>query len=332
VTLHDVAVRAGVSATTASYILNGRSDEMRISPATQERVRAAADELSYRPNPSARNLRTSTTRSIGVISDLVAGGPFASQMITGATLAARAHGHYIVIGESQGDADLEGVLIEQMLDQRVDGIVYATVITADISVPPALNHQRAVLLNCFDHDTDLPAVVPDDYQGGRSAVEALVAGGVRDGVHVVGGRPASGGTAAGLRLDGICDALAAVGSSLASEIHCDWAVRDAFAAVDRFLDQGGRPAGLVCMNDRVAMGAYQALAEHGLAVADDVAVVSFDGSELASWLRPRLTSVVLPYAEMGSRAVDLLLGAPALEAGVTRVPMPMAEGSSVAKR
>ena len=91
-TLSDVAELAGVSATTASYILNGRSDEMRIAVATQERVRRAAVDLNYRPNPSARNLRTATTHTVGVITDLVAGGPFASQMITGASVAARSAG------------------------------------------------------------------------------------------------------------------------------------------------------------------------------------------------------------------------------------------------
>ena len=65
VTLSDVAARAGVSTTTASYILNGRSAEMRISPETERRVRAAVAELGYRPNRSARNLRTSTTKTFG---------------------------------------------------------------------------------------------------------------------------------------------------------------------------------------------------------------------------------------------------------------------------
>ena len=100
-------LRAGVSTTTASYILNGRSAEMRIAPATEERVRNAATELAYRPNPSARNLRTSTTRTVGLIGDMVAGGPFAGQMIIGATTAARPLDHTVLIGESDGDPDLE---------------------------------------------------------------------------------------------------------------------------------------------------------------------------------------------------------------------------------
>jgi LacI family transcriptional regulator len=329
VTLHDVAARAGVSTTTASYILNGRSDEMRISPATQERVRVAAGELSYRPNPSARNLRTSTTRTVGLISDLAAGGQFASQMITGATTAARPLDHTVLIAESEGDPDLEALLISEMVDKRVDGIVYAKVVTAEVTVPAALRDQRAVLLNCIDPEGSLPAVVPDDYEGGRSAATALLASGIRDGIHVVGERPTPGALAGGLRLNGIRDRLRVDGARLESELVCPWAVRDAYAAVSAFLDAGGAPRGLLCMNDRIAMGAYQALAEHGLSVPGDVSVVSFDGSELASWLRPQVTSVVLPYAELGARAVDLVLSDLSGDAGVTRVPMPVFYGQSV---
>ena len=329
-TLHDVAARAGVSTTTASYILNGRSDEMRISAATQARVREAAAALSYRPNPSARNLRTATTRTIGLIGDLVAGGQFASQMINGATTAARPADHTIHIGESEGDPDLEATLISEMIDQRVDGIVYAKVVTSEVEVPAALSGQRVVLLNCVDPAASLPAVLPDDYQGGRSAAAALLASGIRDGIHVVGERPSPGSLAGGLRLNGIRDGLRASSARLESELVCAWAVRDAFAAVSAFLDAGGAPRGLLCMNDRIAMGAYQALAEHGLSVPGDVSVVSFDGSELATWLRPQVTSVVLPYAELGARAVELVLADSPAGPGVTRVAMPIAPGHSVA--
>ena len=329
VTLHDVASRAGVSTTTASYILNGRSDEMRISQATQDRVRTAADELSYRPNPSARNLRTSTTRTVGLISDLAAGGQFASQMITGATTAARPLDHTVLIGESEGDPDLEAVLINEMLDKRVDGIIYAKVVTAEVDVPAALRGHRAVLLNCVDPKGSLPAVVPDDYEGGRSAAEALLASGITDGIHVVGERTSHGVLAGGLRLNGIRDVLRAGGARLESELVCPWAVPDAYQAVSAYLEAGGAPRGLLCMNDRIAMGTYQALEEHGLSVPHDVSVVSFDGSDLATWLRPRVTSVVLPYAELGARAVDLVLGEDLGLNGVTRVPMPVLHGQSV---
>ena len=77
-TLRDVALHAGVSRTTASYILNGRADQMRIATATVDRVREAIEDLGYRPNRVAQNLRTSTTKTIGVLSDHVASGAYAS--------------------------------------------------------------------------------------------------------------------------------------------------------------------------------------------------------------------------------------------------------------
>ena len=94
---------------------------------------------------------------------------------------------------------------------------------------------------------------------------------------------------------------------------------------------GARPSGLnsPCPNDRVAMGVYQALAEHGLDVPGDVSVVSFDGWSLATWLRPQVISVALPFLELGAQAVHALLypGVPAT--GVVRLPMPLMPGGSV---
>ena len=143
VTLSDVASRAGVSATTASYILNNRTAEMRISADAAERVRRAAIELAYRPNRSARSLRTAKTKTIGLISDSVASGQFSSQMLTGASAASRDCDHLLVIGETEGDAMLEDQLIDEMLDRQVDGIVYATLVATNVSVPARLHDHRA---------------------------------------------------------------------------------------------------------------------------------------------------------------------------------------------
>ena len=90
------------------------------------------------------------------------------------------------------------------------------------------------------------------------------------------------------------------------------------------------PSALICLNDRVAMGVYQALAEHGLAVPGDVAVISFDGSELASWLRPRVTSLALPFRAMGTLAVEILMDSGRRRAaGIARLPLALQQGESV---
>ena len=128
------------------------------------------------------------------------------------------------------------------------------------------------------------------------------------------------------------EVLTAAGTELAGIVSCEWWPEPAHDAVADFLRRGERASAFLCMNDRVAFGSYQALQEAGIAIPDDVSVVSFDDSELASWLRPQLTSVALPHYELGRRAVELLLagvaGSPA--AGTERVPMPLRERSSVA--
>ena len=329
-TLTDVALKAGVSPTTASYILNGRSVEMRISTEAQQRVRQAATDLAYRPNRSARTLRTAKTSTIGLISDHVASGQFASQMLTGASAAARETNHLLVIGETEGDVDLEAQLIEEMIDRQVDGLVYATLVARSITAPDKLTGQNVVLLNCFDPLSRLPAVLPDEVAGGRAAAQAVLAAGA-DRVAVVGFDPDATAVAGPRRLQGIRDELATAGLPPPETIECDWDVHAAHAAVRDWLRGGGNAAGLVCLNDRIAMGAYQALAECGLRVPDEVLVVSFDGSDLATWLSPPVTSIALPLTALGATAVRLLTGAVAASTHPVLVPMPIRVGGSLSR-
>jgi LacI family transcriptional regulator len=328
-TLTDVARRAGVSVTTASYILNGRSTQMRISAETARRVQAAMHDLDYRPNWSARTLRRSSTQTIGLISDFVATGAFSNQLLTGASSAARSCDHLLVVGESMGDRAAEELLIRDMVERQVDGIVYATLTASTVHVPERLRDVRAVLLNCQDPGIDLSAVVPDDEAGGRLAVQHLVSAGLRGLVHVVGEDPTPEATAGPDRLRGIKAALAEAGMSLAGVLRCTWDVAPAYDAMGAWLRTGARPGALICLNDRIAMGVYQALAEHGLRVPDDVSVISFDGSDLASWLRPRLTSLALPFREMGARAVEILMEPSRHAMGTSRLPLVLHDGASV---
>lgn len=328
-TLTDVARRAGVSLTTASYILNDRTVQMRISEDTAAKVRAAMTELDYRPNRSAQNLRRSSTQTVGVISDFVASGAFASQMLTGASAAARALEHLLVIGESLGDPATEDLLITEMLGRQVDGIVYLTVAASLVSVPARLRAGPTVLLNCFDPDLDLPAVLPDDESGGRAAAEHLVSRGILDDVWVVGHDMFLGSPAGAERLAGIVSGLTDAGTALSGVLPCEWDVPAAHDALSGWLAEGSRPRALICLNDRIAMGVYQALAEFSLGIPRDVSVISFDGSNLATWLRPRLTSVVLPFLAMGTLAVEHLLDPGRAGTGVIRLPLTVEVGASV---
>jgi LacI family transcriptional regulator len=102
--------------------------------------------------------------------------------------------------------------------------------------------------------------------------------------------------------------MAAHGLTFIAEESCwEWEPHHGYEIVARLLRQGMKPSALLCLNDRLALGAYQALAEVGLSVPHDVSVVSFDNDEIAAYLRPGLTTIALPHDEMGRQAVSLLL-------------------------
>lgn len=325
VTLMDVAQRAGVSRTTASFVMTGRRD-MRISSDAEQRVLQAARELDYRPNLLARSLRTNLSQTIGLISDVVASEPFAGQLIRSSMTTALLHDHLLFVGESAGDAQHEEQLIRSMLDRGVGGFVYASLHTREVTLSPLLRAQSVVLLNCVASG-GVTAVVPDEDRAGRTAAGALLDAGHTDSIHLVGETPDH--VWAGVeRRRGITAALAAAGHRLAGELAVRWWPEAAYAAVRDLLASGVRPTALICLNDRVAFGAYQALTEFGLEIPGDVSVVSFDGSDLAGWLRPHLTSMAIPHLELGRTATELLL-AKDLESGVHAIDMPVSPGRSI---
>jgi LacI family transcriptional regulator len=348
VRLADVAKRAGVSQTAASFVLSGRREEMRLSVEVEERVLEAARETGYRPNILSRSLRTGTTHTIGFISDTVATTRFAGDLIRGALEAARDHGHLLLIAETEGDAVLQNELLETMVDRQVDGIVLGSMYTRKLVVPSVLRTQRVVLLNAVSsRPSGLISVIPDELEAGRAAARALLSAGHRDGIYVIGvglgrdQRPKPRGALAAVeRLQGIREVLAEAGVRPAGAIPCeDWEPELGYDAVRGIVGGGAKVRALICFNDRLAVGAYNALHDLDLAIPADVSVVSFDDDPIASWIRPQLTTVAIPHYELGRRSIELLLAPASVGDGSTnatpplveRVGMPLRERDSVRK-
>ncbi len=341
VTLLDVAQRAGVSRTTASFVMTGRRD-MRISADAEQRVLRAARELSYRPSLLARSLRTNLSQTIGLLSDLIASDAFAGEMVRGTMSTALLHEHLTFIGETSGDPELEKNLVQNMLDRGVGGFVYASMYTRRVTVSKTLRNHPVVLLNSVTRLRGVPMVLPDEREGGRIAARALLAHGHGPEIAVVGEVP-DHVYAATERLAGINEELAEAGLPGATVIDAEWWPEPAHHAVLAHLAAGNRPTAMICLNDRAAMGCYQAAQAAKLSVPEDLSVISFDNSDLASWLRPGLSSIAIPHFELGRRAVEVLLGRHGSTQGagapdastkaplVQRVPMVLRERESIAE-
>jgi LacI family transcriptional regulator len=332
-TIKDVAEQSGVSITTVSHVLNEVPGK-RVRQETRERVLRVADELLYRPNRLARGLRMQRTQMIGFLSDRVSTTPFAGRLILGAQDAAAEAGSLLVLLNSGGDPDLEEREVEALLERQVDGIVYASFYHQVITPPAGLSRGPAVLLDAESPGSGISSVVPDEVGGSRTAVQELLAAGHRriGFLNNVDDIPATR-----LRLLGLRQALEVYGVPFDSSLIVD---RDAIAAgglvgAMALLSRQDPPTALFCFNDRMAMGAYQAAAELGLRIPDDVSIVGFDDQELISdSLRPGLTTVALPHYDMGHWAVRNLLeqisSVESLPARHALLPCPLMRRGSVA--
>ena len=331
-TLADVARLAGLSSSAASMILNGRPDT-RLSQDAHDRVNAAAQALGYRPNVAARGLRTDKTLTIGFISDVVATTRFASGLIKGALEAAEAAGHVVLVLETGGDPAREAEAIAAVLDRQVDGIIFATMRARELFVPELPDATAVVMLNATNARYST-SVLPDEFAGGEQAVRLLVESGHRSGLALLGQndeveRDAFRSATVARRVAGIRKGMADEGLRfVAEESIWLWEPAEGYEATRALLQRRDDITALLCMNDRIAFGAYQALGDLGKTVPHDISIVSFDNDELAAYLRPGLTTIALPHEEMGRRAVELLLAGEA--SGESLIPMPVIERASIA--
>ena len=305
-TMHDVAAAAEVSQAVVSIVLSG-SYAGRASESTAQRVRDAASHLGYRTNLQARSLKTGITEIIGLVGDEVATSPFSGMLIKGAQDRAWRDRHMLMTIDTGGDDALERAAVETMLSHQVRGIIYTAMYHREVRIPAHALDARVICLNARDLDAGVPSVTPDEVTGGYEATRALLdAGHTRIAmINIDDHLPAARG-----RREGYERALVEAGVTPDPELSIlgVGSQRSGFEGVHHLMHLSAPPTALFCGNDRTALGAYQALAELGLRVPDDVSVVGFDDQDLLrDYFHPALTTVRLPFAEMGDLAADLIL-------------------------
>lgn len=318
-TLQQVAQLAGVAPGTASLVLNRRPGT-RISEATAERVRRAADKLGYFPDPTARSLRTGKSLTIGFVSDQVATTRFASAMIRGAIDVAERAGNVVLISECAFDGPHLNEAVSALVSRRVDGLIFALMKARHVTVPRLPDSLKAVIANgtatVAGTDWRLPAVLPDEAVSGERAARYLLERGHRR-IALLGRDESAAdpktSVCIGVRMASIDAAFARAGVEIALEVPGGvWEPplgAQGCAEVRRFNEQHPQDpiTAVIAGNDRIAFGFFQAAARAMLRIPEDISVISFDDEVLASYLEPGLTTVALPYLEMGRKAAQLVL-------------------------
>lgn len=303
-TMIDVAERAGVSQATVSLVLNGVPNA-RVSRATRRRVHEAAEELGYRkgkghPVPEDR------ARVIGLLIDEVTTTPFAAPFIEGARDEAALEEVTVATFCTSSDPVLEKAAVELLTAQRTLGIIYASLITRQVSVPDYLSGLPVVLLNCYEKKLRYASVVPSDIAGGYMATEALLRAGHRRIAHLKGEEWLE---ATADRENGFRQAMAHWGVAVDEDlvIPGGWTMAAGRDLARHLLSLPEPPTAIFCFNDRMAIGAYEAARGAGFRIPEDLSVVGFDNENLVAYLEPGLTTMVLPHSEMARWAVGHLL-------------------------
>ncbi|WP_020579102.1 LacI family DNA-binding transcriptional regulator [Actinopolymorpha alba] len=303
-TARDVARLAGVSRSAVSMVLNGHGDKM-ISAEKQDAIRSAAAELHYAPDRVARSLRNRQTHTLGVVTDWIATSAHAGALLAGATDAAMAAGYVLLIIDTQNDSDRERTSYATLADRQVDGWLFAAMSMTSYPVPDQFTTMPGLLANALPTGRQVAAVVADEVSGGGAAAQVLVDHGHRRIAALTG----TDGIAVDLRNRGLRSVVDTTGVECRM-IPAGWDITAGYQAGTQVLDAPDRPTGILCANDRVALGVIMAAYRLGLQVPDDVSVVGYDDDpNVAPVSVPGITTLALPHREIGEQAVRLLLRA-----------------------
>ena len=304
--IEDVALAASVSTATVSRVLN---NPRLVAPDTARRVQQAIDELAYRPNVLAKGLSTRKTQVLGIaLPDIF--GEFYSELLRGADQEARQSGYHLLVSSEarMRDGDTQESALGFGL---IDGL--AVMITEpDKRILPEASRASVPLVVLDGEPQGVPfdSVVVDNVAGTREAVQHMLESVPPEKCCFVGGPEENFDTA---------QRAAAFRAALAERRHraspdqlsfgqytTDWGFR---WASERLASRACRDrcCGVLAGNDEIAYGIMLACQAAGTAIPGEMRLIGFDDSRLASLVRPRLSSVRVPAAEIGAAAIRLLV-------------------------
>lgn len=325
-TLADVARLAGVSRSTASRVLSGRSSGSQGTEGSRERVLAAADELGYVVNGLARTMMGLGPRTVAFITREMVGPTFAA-VASGLEEVLAEHEALLSLSTTHGDPDREAALVRLLAEQRAAAVVLVGATEPDPVFAPrargyadSLARVGARLVLCGRGPVagvESVTAVDYDHTGGvRAATEHLLGLGHRRILYAGQHREL---TTALSRRAGYAAAMSELGTAPAPEpVLCGNTPEEARDALLRRLAPGDGITAVVCETDLIAVGAMRAVRVAGRTVPGDVSVVGFDDMPLAEDLAPALTTVSAPFTELGRAAGAAALG----------LPLPGADGAA----
>lgn len=306
VTMQDVARAAGVSPMTVSNVINGHPH---VSTATRKRVNDAIDELGYRVNMAARNLRAGRTGTIGLAVPEF-DRPYFGQLAALITAEAESRGYRVVVEQTGATRRHEIATLLESSNRAYDGLILSTVALGPEDADLLRIDLPIVILGERIFDGPVDHVAMPNIEGAEAATAHLIERGCGR-IAMLGGPYADSGVDVGaLRATGYQKALESAGIDVDAHLMTPLSGFTTPAGADgarRALAEHPDIDGFFCITDTVAFGAMRALHELGIKVPEDIKVIGFDAIDQGEYSIPTLSSIDPSHEEMARSAVEMLV-------------------------
>lgn len=307
--IKDVAKEAGVSIATVSNAINGTK---RVSENLRRKVFLAIDKLDYEPNTVASSLKNKKTNTIGIIIPSIS-RIFFPQVIKGIQDGFAKFGYNLMLCDTNDDIEKELFFIQVLKSSWVDGIILGSVAKENdrdyfnkLSNLVIRNKPIPVVLIEREFATSkISSVRVDNYQAGRMATRHLLDSGSKSILHLAGPRYSC---MVNDRIRGYIDEIRAKEPTVEPVIlEGDFSPLSGYQAIKNYPLANKNIDGIFAANDQMAIGALSALREDGYRVPDDIKIIGFDNTFVASIVEPAITTINVPKYKMGQTAAELLL-------------------------
>ncbi len=309
-TIKDVALKAGVSRSTVSRVLN---DHPYVDEKKRKAVQAAITELGYSPNSSAQRLRGTETKTIAVLVSRIV-NPFFSAIVDAMDEVAAAHSYRMILCNTRGRADQELHFLELLRTKQVDGVILASIVNEWETIQPYLQFGPIVLCNEYPrYLTGAPNVTINQKEAMVTITEHLLEKGYSSiaycNVYDVSRMPEGiHSPLAEDRYMGYVETMKKAGQL----VHSDWrfsghSVEDGKRILQDILRLDKRPYAVITGSDEIAAGMIAEAKRLNIGIPSDLAIVGFDNQPAATLLEPQLTTIHQPTFEMGKTTMEMMM-------------------------
>jgi len=307
ITIKDIAIEAGVSTSTVSFVLNNKGKQMGISAAVIKKVEDVAEKMNYKPNMIASSLRTGKTRSIGLIVEDIS-NQFFSDLARIIEDEAKRLGYRVFYCSTGCDDDRSGELIQSLLQANVDGFIITPTEKLEKSIDDLLKIKKpVVLIDRYFPNQNVSHVVMDNYEGAYTATKFLLKKGHRN-IALVNNT--SGMIQMELREKGYADSLKEVGAYNENFItRLDYSSSEESKIVDliHFFEKNKEINAVLFLTNYMGLAGLQAFRKMGLRIPEDISVISFDDHDSFRLHTPSISVIAQPIEKIAQKTVEMLM-------------------------